>query len=196
MRRLTGSKLSEFEEPLKKWLSSKTDWRAIVVNFALGQIREGLPERSMTRDLIWGVPVPLEDPDASGKVLYVWFDAPIGYVSFTSSLLEKEGGSPNDYQKYWKDPESKIVHFIGEDNIVFHALIWPAMLMAEGSFQLPYQVVANSFLNIKFPGVEEEKISKSRGTAIWIEEFLKQYDPDPLRYYLTAIVAGIGSNSL
>jgi methionyl-tRNA synthetase len=108
-------------------------------------------------------------------------------VSFTSSLLEIEGGSPNDYQKYWKDPESKIVHFIGEDNIVFHALIWPAMLMAEGSFQLPYQVVANSFLNIKFPGVEEEKISKSRGTAIWIEEFLKQYDPDPLRYYLTAI---------
>ena len=180
-------KLSQFEEPLKEWLTTKTDWRSSVVNFSLGQIREGLPERSMTRDLSWGIPVPLKDPDAAGKVLYVWFDAPIGYVSFTSTLLEGEGGSPSDYEKYWKDPESKIIHFIGEDNIVFHALIWPAMLMAEGSFQLPHQVVANSFLNIKFPGAEEEKISKSRGTAVWIEDFLNEFDPDPLRYYLTAI---------
>jgi methionyl-tRNA synthetase len=179
--------LSRFEKPLQEWLGSKTDWRPTVVNFALGQIREGLPERSMTRDLSWGIPVPLDDPDAAGKVLYVWFDAPIGYVSFTSSLLEREGGSPSDYEKYWKSPESKIIHFIGEDNIVFHALIWPAMLLAEGTFQPPHQVVANSFLNIKFPGAEEEKISKSRGTAVWIEEFLQEYDPDALRYYLTAI---------
>lgn len=180
-------KLAQFQDPLKEWLSKKTNWRPSVVNFSLGQIKEGLPERSMTRDLSWGIPVPLEDPDAAGKVLYVWFDAPIGYVSFTSTLLERSGGSPKDYEGYWKDPDSKIVHFIGEDNIVFHALIWPAMLMAEGTFQLPDQVVANSFLNIKFPGAEEEKISKSRGTAIWIEDFLKEYDPDPLRYYLTAI---------
>jgi methionyl-tRNA synthetase len=179
--------LSRFEKPLQEWLSQKTDWRASVVNFALGQIREGLPERSMTRDLTWGIPVPLEDPEAAGKVLYVWFDAPIGYVSFTSSLLEREGGSTTDYERYWKSPESKVIHFIGEDNIVFHALIWPAMLMAEGSFSVPTQVVANSFLNIKFPGAEEEKISKSRGTAVWIEDFLQEYEPDSLRYYLTAI---------
>ncbi|MFO0947317.1 MAG: class I tRNA ligase family protein [Planctomycetota bacterium] len=174
------------EEP-REWLTSKSDWRPQVVNFALGQIKGGLPERAMTRDLDWGIPVPLEDPDAKGKVLYVWFDAPIGYVSFTSQLLENQGLSQTEYEKWWKNPECKIVHFIGEDNIIFHSLIWPAMLMAEGSYQLPHQVVANSFLNIRFPGSDEEKISKSRGTAIWIEDFLKEHDPDPLRYYLTAI---------
>ncbi len=186
-------KLGEFEAPLKKWLEGKRDgidgpkWRDGVVNFVLGQIKTGLPERSMTRDLNWGVPVPLDDPDAAGKMLYVWFDAPIGYVSFTATLCEQRGGDWTDYQRWWKDPECKIVHFIGEDNTVFHALIWPAMLQAEGSYQLPWQVVANSFLNIQFPGAEEQKISKSRGTAIWIDEYLKRFAPDPLRYYLTAI---------
>lgn len=180
-------RLADFEGPLEEWLASKSDWRPTVLNFARGQIKGGLPERAMTRDLDWGIPVPLDDPDARGKVLYVWFDAPIGYVSFTSQLLENEGGSKTDYERWWKDPETKILHFIGEDNIIFHSLIWPAMLMAEGTYQLPTQVVANSFLNIKFPGAEEEKISKSRGTAIWIEDFLQQFDPDPLRYYLTAI---------
>jgi methionyl-tRNA synthetase len=181
-------RLNDFQGPLRQWLAEKTDWRPTVRNFALGQVNEGLPERAMTRDLAWGVPVPLDDPDAEGKVLYVWFDAPIGYVSFTSQLLETRGGHRDDYAKWWKNPDCKIYHFIGEDNIVFHALIWPAMLMAEGTFQLPESVVANSFLNIKFPGKDdEEKISKSRGTAIWIEDFLQEYDPDPLRYYLTAI---------
>jgi methionyl-tRNA synthetase len=141
----------------------------------------------MTRDLDWGVPVPLDDPDAAGKALYVWFDAPIGYVSFTAKLCQDLDGDWQGYERWWKNPDCRIVHFIGEDNTVFHALTWPAMLMAEGSFQLPWQVVANSFLNIKFPGQEEQKISKSRGTAIWIEEFLKSFEPDPLRYYLTAI---------
>jgi methionyl-tRNA synthetase len=159
----------------------------MVLNFSLGQIKNGLPERAMTRDLSWGVPVPLDDPDAQGKVLYVWFDAPIGYVSFTARLCAERDGDAELYTKWWKDPESRIVHFIGEDNTIFHALTWPAMLMAEGTYQLPWQVVVNSFLNIKFPGKEEEKISKSRGTAIWIEEYLKSFDPDPLRYYLTAI---------
>ena len=185
--------LQKFEAPLKKWLEEKRDgvdgpkWRDSVLNFVLGQIKQGLPERPMTRDLDWGVPVPLDDPDAAGKMLYVWFDAPIGYVSFTATLCEQRGGQAADYKRWWKDPECKIVHFIGEDNTVFHALIWPAMLQAEGSYQLPWQVVANSFLNIKFPGAEEQKVSKSRGTAIWIEEYLKQFAPDPLRYYLTAI---------
>jgi methionyl-tRNA synthetase len=141
----------------------------------------------MTRDLDWGVPVPLDDPDAQGKVLYVWFDAPIGYVSFTAALCQKHAGDWQQYHQWWKQPDCKIVHFIGEDNTIFHALIWPAMLMAEGSFQLPADVVANAFLNIKFPGQEASKISKSRGTAIWIEEYLQTFDPDPLRYYLTAI---------
>ena len=108
-------------------------------------------------------------------------------MSFTSTLCEQRDGDWKSYDRWWKDADCKIVHFIGEDNTVFHALIWPAMLMAEGSYQLPWQVVANSFLNIKFPGQEEQKISKSRGTAIWIEEYLKNFDPDPLRYYLTAI---------
>jgi methionyl-tRNA synthetase len=172
--------LDQFQGRLAEWLEGKRDsWRPFVLNFVLGEIRKGLPERAMTRDLEWGVPVPLDDPDAKGKMLYVWFDAPIGYVSFTASM--------GDYGRWWKDPESRIVHFIGEDNIVFHALTWPAMLLAEGSFQLPWQVVANAFLNVKFPGKEEEKISKSRGTAVWIEEYLKSFDPDPLRYYLTAI---------
>jgi methionyl-tRNA synthetase len=186
--------LQEFEGPLREWLESKRSvqgedpaWRDWVLNFALGQIKRGLPERAMTRDLHWGVPVPLDDPDAAGKMLYVWFDAPIGYVSFTSVLCEREGRDSSDYERWWKDPECRIIHFIGEDNTVFHALIWPAMMMAEGSYQLPRQVVANAFLNIKLAGKEEQKISKSRGVAIWIEEYLKSFEPDPLRYYLTAI---------
>lgn len=180
-------RLAAFEEPLRAWLQEKTDWRPTVLNFALGQIKGGLPERAMTRDLTWGIPVPLDDPDALGKVLFVWFDAPIGYVSFTARYLQQQGEDESAYRAWWKNSDCKIIHFIGEDNIVFHALIWPAMLMAEGSYQLPHQVVANSFLNIKFPGKDEEKISKSRGTAIWIEDYLQQYDPDPLRYYLTSI---------
>jgi methionyl-tRNA synthetase len=134
------------------------------------------------------VSVPLEDdPDARDKVLYVWFDAPIGYVSFTAVLCEREAGDWRRYERWWKDPECRVVHFIGEDNIVFHALVWPAMLMAEGSYALPRQVVANSFLNVRFPGGQEAKIGKSAGNAIWIEEYLKRFDPDPLRYYLTAV---------
>jgi methionyl-tRNA synthetase len=186
--------LGQFADRLREWLSSKREagddapaWRETVLNFSLGQINQGLPERAMTRDLHWGVPVPLDDPDAKGKVLYVWFDAPIGYVSFTARLCEQRDGDWRAYENWWKSPDCRIVHFIGEDNTVFHALTWPAMLLAEGSYQLPWNVVANSFLNIRFPGKEEEKISKSRGTAVWIEEYLKTFEPDPLRYYLTAI---------
>ena len=187
-------RLDRFQEPLRAWLEAKRSpaggspkWREHVLNFSLGQIKQGLPERAMTRDLDWGVPAPLDDPDAAGKVLYVWFDAPIGYVSFTARLCEQETGDWRAYERWWKSQDTRIVHFIGEDNTIFHALIWPAMLMAEGSYQLPWQVVVNAFLNIKFPGQDEEKISKSRGTAVWIEDYLKQHDPDPLRYYLTAI---------
>lgn len=200
--------LGKFQGMLADWFSLVSlDWRPIVTNFALARIKDGLPERPMTRDLAWGVPVPLKDPEAAGKVLYVWFDAPIGYVSFTAALCAQRDGDAEAYRRWWCDPECRILHFIGEDNIVFHALIWPAMLLGThynaeeivrlgsryappketGHFQLPSNVVANAFLNIKFPGREEEKISKSRGTAVWIEDYLRSLDPDPLRYYLTAI---------
>jgi methionyl-tRNA synthetase len=198
-------RLDQLQERLAGWLRTKQDpatagahWRAIVINQSIGRIeREGLPERAMTRDMSWGVPVPLSDPDAVGKVLYVWFDAPIGYVSFTSALCERLGEGAHAYRDWWMNPACKVVNFIGEDNIVFHAITFPAMLLAThdgdvtqggaGEYQLPHNVVANAFVNLKFPGKDEEKMSKSRGTAIWIEEFLKTYDPDPLRYYLTAI---------
>lgn len=179
--------LSKFERPLADWLERHPDWRPIVRNFAGGLLKLGLPPRAMTRDLSWGIPVPLDDPDARGKVLYVWFDAPIGYISFTADLCERLGEGWESYSQWWKSPDCRIVHFIGEDNIVFHALTWPAVLMAEGTFSLPDNVVANCFLNFQLPGKEEEKMSKSRGTAVWIHEYLKNYAPDPLRYYLTAI---------
>ncbi|MCU0611862.1 MAG: methionine--tRNA ligase [Candidatus Eisenbacteria bacterium] len=176
------------EGKLREWLAAKESWRAPVQNFALGMLKQGLKSRAITRDLSWGVPVPLpEDPDAEGKVLYVWFDAPIGYVTFTADLLEERGQARERYADWWKNPEVPIYHFIGEDNIVFHALMWPAMLMAEGTFQLPANVVANCFVNFQFPGHDEEKMSKSRGTAVWIHEYLRDGDPDPLRYYLTFI---------
>ena len=200
-------RLDKFQGMLADWFSLVSlDWRPIVTNFSLGSIKTGLPERAMTRDLEWGVPVPLDDPDARGKVLYVWFDAPIGYVSFTAALCQQRDGDWQGYREWWQNPDCKIVHFIGEDNIVFHALIWPAMLLGtqftageiadrgcaytppktQGHYQLPANVVANAFLTIKFPGdAEEQKISKSRGTAVWIEDYLREFDPDPLRYYLT-----------
>lgn len=192
-------RLNDFEKPLRKWLDSKREqWRPSVINFALGQIKQGLPERAMTRDIEWGVPVPLDDPEAKGKVLFVWFDAPIGYISFTARLCEQREGNRRGYEKWWNDPDTAIVHFIGEDNTVFHALIWPAMLMADGRHQLPQNVVANNFINIRLredqeevtEGEEPEKISKSKTpeeSPVWIEEYLKRFDPDALRYYLTAI---------
>jgi methionyl-tRNA synthetase len=197
--------LDKLQGALAEWLRGKKDpqqagahWRPIVINQSVGRIEvEGLPERAMTRDMAWGVPVPLDDPDARGKVLYVWFDAPIGYVSFTAALCAQRGEGEAAYERWWKNPACKVVNFIGEDNIVFHAITFPAMLLAThassnvqgdaGEFQLPHNVVANSFLNFKFPGKDEEKMSKSRGTAVWIEDYLKDFDPDPLRYYLTAI---------
>jgi methionyl-tRNA synthetase len=182
--------LQRFAQPLREWLESKQgQWRPNVLNFALGQIKQGLPERSMTRDIAWGIPVPLDDPDAQGKVLFVWFDAPIGYISFTAQLCQDQSGDWRDYERWWCDPESAVVHFIGEDNTVFHALIWPAMLMADGRHQLPTAVVANNFVNIRLSDADQ-KVSKSQTAAdspVWIEEFLKRFDADALRYYLTAI---------
>lgn len=188
-------RLSDFEKPLAQWLESKQgQWRPSVLNFALGQVRQGLPERAMTRDIEWGIPVPLDDPEARGKVLFVWFDAPIGYVSFTSTLCAEREGDPAAYRRWWCDPESQVVHFIGEDNTVFHTLIWPAMLMADAQHNLPAHVVANNFVNFrleeKSADGQDAKISKSQtppDSPVWVEEYLKRFEPDALRYYLTAI---------
>jgi len=198
-------RLDQLQHRLADWLRGKRDpatagahWRPIVINQSIGRIEaEGLPERAMTRDMSWGVPVPLDDPDAAGKVLYVWFDAPIGYISFTAELCKRRGEGAEGFREWWMNPACRLVNFIGEDNIVFHAITFPAMMLAThdsdsiqglaGEYQLPHNVVANAFVNFKMPGQQEEKMSKSRGTAIWIEEYLRSFDPDPLRYYLTAI---------
>lgn len=183
-------RLNDLEDKLREWLESKRgQWRVAPLNFALGQIKQGLPERAMTRDIEWGIPVPLDDPDAKGKVLFVWFDAPVGYVSFTAAHCQRVDGDWRAHEKWWTDPETSIVHFIGEDNTVFHSLTWPAMLMADERFQLPNYVVVNNFLNFR---VNDEfvKISKSSTPAdspVWVEEYVKQFDADALRYYLTAI---------
>jgi len=170
-------KLSAFDKPLREWLATKAHWKDNVKRFCEGWLKEGLEDRPITRDLAWGVPVPLGE--AGGKVLYVWFDAPIGYISATIEWSENIG-EPEAWKKYWTDPETKLVHFIGKDNIVFHALVWPAMLMAHGDYILPAEIPANEFLNF-----ESAKISTSRGHAIWLPDYLKESAPDPLRYCLT-----------
>ena len=152
------------------------EWKSNVYGQCKSWIDLGLQPRAVSRDLDWGVPVPVEGAD--GKVLYVWFDAPIGYISNTKELL------PDSWEKYWKDPESRVINFIGKDNIVFHCIIFPAMLMAYGdNFQLPDNVPANEFLNL-----EGDKISTSRNWAIWLHEYLRDFPgkQDVLRYVLTA----------
>lgn len=170
-------KLSEFQEKLSSWIAGKKDWKDTVLSFVQGWLREGLQDRPITRDLSWGVPVPLED--AKGKVLYVWFDAPIGYISSTMEWAERQG-KPDLWQDYWFDKDTQLVHFIGKDNIVFHALIWPAMLMAYGDYVLPADIPANQFLNL-----EGGKFSTSKDYAIWLPDYLKEFRADSLRYALT-----------
>jgi methionyl-tRNA synthetase len=175
-------KLQDFETRLIEWIKSKENWKDNVRNFALGWIeKEGLKERSITRDIEWGIPVPLKDKKAEGKVLYVWFDAPIGYISSTVEWAEKTG-NPSRWKDYWQNPSTKIIHFIGKDNIPFHAIIWPAILMGQKEpYQLPYEIPANEYLTL-----EGEKFSTSQNWAVWVDEYLDNFPPDPLRYYLAA----------
>ncbi len=170
-------KLSAFQDKLSDWIEKKTDWKEHVLGFVKGWLKEGLRDRPITRDMSWGVPVPLEQ--AKGKVLYVWFDAPIGYISSTIEWSEKKG-KPDLWKDYWLNKETKLVHFIGKDNIVFHALIWPAMLMAYGDYILPSDIPANQFLNL-----EGDKFSTSKNYAIWLPDYLKDFQADSLRYTLT-----------
>lgn len=168
--------LDKHEPFLRKWiLEGHKEWKSNVYGQCKSWLDMGLQPRAVSRDLDWGIPVPVEG--AEGKVLYVWFDAPIGYISNTKELL------PDSWEKWWKDPESKIVHFIGKDNIVFHCIVFPAMLKAEGSFCLPENVPANEFLNL-----EGDKISTSRNWAVWLHEYLTDMPgkQDVLRYVLTA----------
>jgi methionyl-tRNA synthetase len=168
--------LDQYEEWLRQWIleGHKEDWKTNVYGQCKSWIDDGLQPRAVTRDLDWGVKVPLEG--AEGKVLYVWFDAPIGYISFTKQLTP-------DWEKWWKDSDTKLVHFIGKDNIVFHCIIFPAMLKAEGSYIMPANVPANEFLNL-----EDNKISTSRNWAVWAHEYVRDFPgkQDVLRYTLCA----------
>jgi methionyl-tRNA synthetase len=167
--------LDKYEPFLRKWiLEDNKHWKSNVYGQCKSWLDGGLEPRAVTRDLDWGIPVPLDG--AAGKVLYVWFDAPIGYISATKDLTE-------NWQLYWKDPETKMVHFIGKDNIVFHCIIFPAMLKAEGTYILPDNVPANEFLNL-----EGDKISTSRNWAVWLHEYLDEFKDkqDVLRYVLCA----------
>lgn len=167
--------LERYEGWLKEWiLEEHKEWKSNVYGQCKSWLDSGLQPRAVTRDLDWGVPVPIEGAD--GKVLYVWFDAPIGYISATKDLTP-------EWEKYWKDPETRMIHFIGKDNIVFHCIIFPAMLKAEGSYILPDNVPANEFLNL-----EGDKISTSRNWAVWLHEYLEEFKDkqDVLRYVLTA----------
>lgn len=176
--------LNQFESWLKNWiLEEHTDWKTNVYGQCKSWLDQGLKPRAVTRDLDWGVPVPLTD--AKGKVLYVWFDAPIGYISATKEWAEDKSKNKRgeNWETYWKDPETKLVHFIGKDNIVFHCIIFPTMLKVHGEYILPDSVPANEFLNL-----EGNKISTSRNWAVWLHDYLVDFpnQQDTLRYVLTA----------
>lgn len=172
--------LNKYQKFIEEWIlkGHKKDWKPNVYGQVKSWLDDELKPRAVTRDLDWGIPVPVEG--AEGKVLYVWFDAPIGYISSTIEWAEREG---KDWKPYWKDKDTKLVHFIGKDNIVFHCIIFPAMLKAEGSYILPENVPANEFLNL-----EGDKLSTSKNWAVWLHEYLQDFpnQQDVLRYVLTA----------
>ncbi len=170
--------LDKMQPEIEKYVNSHTEWKTNVFGQCQSWLKQGLQPRAMTRDLDWGIKVPVEGAD--GKVLYVWFDAPIGYISMTREWAEQTG---KNWEDYWKDPEAKLINFIGKDNIVFHCIIFPAMCMAEGSYILADNVPANEFMNL-----ENDKISTSRNWAVWLHEYLEEFPgkQDVLRYVLTA----------
>lgn len=174
--------LNKYQDWLRQWiLEGHKEWRSNVYGQCKSWLDMDLQPRAMTRDLDWGIPVPVAD--AEGKVLYVWFDAPIGYVSNTKELCDNNPEKWGTWQKWWQDPDTRLVHFIGKDNIVFHCLIFPVMLKAHGDYILPDNVPANEFLNL-----ENDKISTSRNWAVWLDEYLRDFPgkQDVLRYVLTA----------
>lgn len=183
--------LPKLEKDLEKWIKANKHWKINVRNLALGWIKEGLQPRGISRDLTWGISIPLEG--FKNKVFYCWFDAPIGYISSTVEWAETVG-KPEEWRKYWQDKETKIIHFLGKDNIVFHTIIWPAILMGARDFNLPYQVAGLEFLNY-----EGDKISKSRNWGIFLDAVGNEVkvkvgdknidiEPDLLRFYLTLVM--------
>jgi methionyl-tRNA synthetase len=181
--------LPAFADRLEGWLSQQDAWRPNVRNFSLGLVRE-LKPRAMTRDIDWGVPVPVEGYPEDTKRIYVWFDAVIGYLSASVEWAHNRG-TPDAWREWWQNPDARHFYFMGKDNIVFHSVIWPSMLLGyeeggelgagRGTLHLPTNVVASEYLTM-----EGKKASTSRNLAIWVADFLSRYDPDPLRYYLTA----------
>ncbi len=174
--------LDHYQQWLENWiLNDHKEWRPNVYGQCKSWLDTGLKPRAVTRDLDWGIPVPVEG--AEGKVLYVWFDAPIGYISNTKELCDAQSDKWGTWQKWWQDPESRLIHFIGKDNIVFHCIVFPSMLKAHGEYNLPDNVPSNEFLNL-----EGDKISTSRNYAVWLNEYLEEMPgkQDVLRYVLTA----------
>ncbi len=179
--------LADHQRWVEEWIAQQKDWKPNVLGQVRSWLSDGLGDRAMTRDLPWGVPLPAdvaekEGIDPEGKVLYVWFDAPIGYISTTREWAAAQG-DPDRWRTYWQDEGTKLVHFIGKDNIVFHCIIFPVMLKLHGGYVLPENVPANEFLNLK-----GAKFSTSRGVAVWLHEYLEDFPPDYLRYTLTRIM--------
>ncbi|GAB4331149.1 MAG: methionine--tRNA ligase [Dehalococcoidia bacterium] len=174
-------KLSALNEPLKEWVGKQDHWRRNVRNVTLSMLEEGLKDRAITRDIAWGVPVPVEGFET--KRIYVWFDAVTGYLS-ASKQWAQDRGDPEAWRPFWEGDQARAYYFIGKDNIVFHTVIWPAMLMGHGGLNLPYDVPANQYVNFG----SGQKQSKSKGMGTWILELLDVYDPDLVRFYLTTIM--------
>ncbi len=179
-------KLTAFQEGLLQWVSAKEQWRPNVLNFTRRYLEEGLKDRAITRDVSWGVPIPLEGYD--DKRIYVWFEAVIGYLSAAKEWATMQG-RPDAWKSYWEDPDARSYYFIGKDNIPFHSIIWPAMLMGFGGLNLPYDVPANEFLSL-----EGQQFSTSRNWAVWLPDYLARFSPDPLRYYLSANMPETGDS--
>lgn len=172
--------MGKYQEELEEWLDTRENWKPNVMGQVKSWLNDGLSDRAMTRDLTWGVPVPVEGFE--DKVLYVWFDAPIGYISATKEWAQKQD-DPDRWKEYWQDEDVELVHFIGKDNIVFHCIIFPMLLMKHGDYVLPKNVPANEFLNL-----EGKKLSTSRGWAVWLNEYLEDFEADLLRYVLGTIL--------
>jgi methionyl-tRNA synthetase len=174
-------RLPQFAEPLRAWLRSKTTWRRHVKNWALGMIDEGMPDRAITRDIEWGVEVPVDDL-GPGKRIYVWFDAVIGYLSAAKEWASISG-EPEAWKEWWEDPEAESYYFVGKDNIPFHTVIWPAMLMGYGGLNLPTDVPANQYITFK-----GQKASKSAGVGKSIGWYAERLEPDALRYAIASVL--------
>jgi len=176
-------KLSAFQDRLEEWVQRQTHWRPNVMNLTLRYLKEGLRDRAISRDIQWGVPLPVAGYEA--KRIYVWFEAVMGYLSASQEWAQHQG-QPEAWRQFWQG-EARAYYFLGKDNIPFHTIIWPAMLIGCGGLNLPYDVPANEFLTM-----EAGKLSKSRNNAVWVPDYLERFQPDPLRYYLCATMPETG----